>query len=245
MTSMRRCRSRTLVCSVLLSVAACSGNTGTIPEGRYIEPDKLYRSLEDNVRADPRFEVIVDIDHSRLAAKAGSSMPPSHVLIWSDPELDAAILKHKPLAAIDRPLRVLAFEDPATGKAAIIANSYDYVAQRHSLPRGEGIRARYGAAIAAAMKGMPGDAIARFPSDAMKDAGLVTRNSTHDLTTTEKRILDAFCQKLLIWQDAGGAVHVTFNDLLALAERQQVSGGVTLRVIRRRLKETFSTALRQ
>ena len=55
--------------------------------------------------------------------------------------------------------------------------------------------------------------------------------------------LDAFCQQLLIWQDAGGSVHVTFNDLLALAERQNVSGGVPLRVINRRLKKTFSTAL--
>jgi hypothetical protein len=57
--------------------------------------------------------------------------------------------------------------------------------------------------------------------------------------------LDAFCQKLLIWQDAGGTVRVTFNDLLALAERQKVSGGIPLRLINHRLKETFSTALGQ
>ena len=57
--------------------------------------------------------------------------------------------------------------------------------------------------------------------------------------------LDAFCQKLLIWQDAGGTVHVTFNDLLALADRQKVSGGVPLRFINRRLKKTFSEALEQ
>jgi len=47
--------------------------------------------------------------------------------------------------------------------------------------------------------------------------------------------LDAFCQKLVIWQDEGGTVHVTFNDLLALANRQNVSGGLPLRVINRRL----------
>lgn len=57
--------------------------------------------------------------------------------------------------------------------------------------------------------------------------------------------LDAFCQKMLIWQDAGGEVHVTFNDLLALADRQQVSGGLPLRVINSRLKKTFSEALEQ
>lgn len=55
--------------------------------------------------------------------------------------------------------------------------------------------------------------------------------------------LDAFCQKLLIWQDAEGTVHVTFNDLLVLAERQGVSGGVPLRLINRRSRETCATAL--
>ncbi|MCA9195844.1 MAG: hypothetical protein KDB03_28965, partial [Planctomycetales bacterium] len=57
--------------------------------------------------------------------------------------------------------------------------------------------------------------------------------------------LDAFCQKLLIWQDEKGTVHVTFNDLRVLAARQEVSGGLPLRVINGRLKETFLTALEQ
>ena len=57
--------------------------------------------------------------------------------------------------------------------------------------------------------------------------------------------LDAFCQKLLIWEDAEGDVHVTFNDLMAIAERQQVSIGIPLRVINWRLKSTFADALEQ
>ena len=285
-----------LACCLLL-VAACSRNGETISESRYIEPDKLYQTLVGNVRANPEFEVIMDIDHSRLAAKVGSRMPPSHVLIWSDPELEAAILKHNPLAAVDLPLRVLAFEDQGTGKAAVIANSYDYVERRHSLPEDQAVRARYDAAIAYAMKGIPDSAIAKFPTDSMPDSGLVTLKSTHDFGATEKRILDAitaqsdtvtfgsvdfatrsakygvvlqptvlilfggpgpggkamesaptlgldaFCQKLLIWQDTSGTVHVTFNDLLSLADRQKVSGGIPLRLINRRLKETFSAAL--
>jgi len=292
-------RSNTVVCGLQMLLPACSCNTDPISESRYIEPDKLYQVLDANIRANPEFEVIVDIDHSRLAAKAGSPMPPSHVLIWSDPELEATLLKHNPLAGVDLPLRALAFEDQRAGKAAVIANRYDYVAHRHSLPDDESIRARYETAIAKAMKGIPDGAIAKFPSDTMPDAGLVTLKSPHDFATTEKRVLDAinaqsdavifakvdfatrskkhgvalepiililfgspgpggkamrsaptlgldaFCQKLLIWQEASGTVHVTFNDLLALAERQQVSGGIPLRLIHRRLQETFSTALGQ
>ena len=288
-----------LMCGLLFLAAACSRDDEGISESRYVGPDRLYQALADNVRANPEFEIIVDIDHSRLAAKAGSSMPPAHVLIWSDPELEAAILRKNPLAGVDLPLRALAFEDQSTGKAAVIANSYDYLRSRYSLTEDAAVRTRYEAAIAKAVRGIPDGAVARFPSDAMPDAGLITLESTHDFETTERRIqgaidaqsdtvtfgrvdfaararehgvvlnptvlmlfggpgpggkamrsapslgLDAFCQKLLIWQDDSGKVHVTFNDLLALADRQQVSGGIPLRLINRRLKNTFSEALEQ
>lgn len=268
-----------------------------VDANRYLEPDRLFATVEANVRNQAGFEVIVDIDHSRLGAEAGSPMPPSHVLIWSDPELDAAIVKHNPLAAVDLPLRVLAYEDQGTGMAMVIANSYDFVAQRHSLPEDATVRARYEGALAKAVEGIAGDRVASFASDTMPDSGLVTLSSPHDFATTEKRMLDvinaqgdtvifgavdfaarsmqqgidippltlilfggpgpggkamadaptlgldAFCQKLVIWEDEEGKVHVTFNDLLALAERQDVSAGLPLRVVNRRLRETFSAAL--
>jgi uncharacterized protein (DUF302 family) len=270
-----------------------------IPESRFVEPDKLFQTLERNVRDHAEFEVIVDIDHARLAAEAGSPMPPAHVLIWSDRSLEAAILKHNPVAAVDLPLRILAYENQETGKAAVIYNTYEFVARRHSLPEDAAIRDGYESAVAKAVKGVPESAISKFPSDAMPDAGLVTLASPYSFESTEKRVrdaiaanadtvlfgevnfaarsktrgvelgplklilfggpgpggramasaptlgLDAFCQKLLIWQDKKGIVHVTFNDLLALAERQRVSGGLPLRVIDGRMRETFSTALAQ
>ncbi len=55
--------------------------------------------------------------------------------------------------------------------------------------------------------------------------------------------LDAFCQKFLVWEDAQGKVHLSFNDLLALAERQQVKVAPALRVINLRLRKVFTEAL--
>lgn len=272
-------------------------NTNPVDDSRFIEPDKLYKTLEANVRSQEGYEVIVDIDHARLAQKVDSPMPPSHVLIWSDPKLETEVLKINPVAAIDLPLRILAFEDPVSGKAAVIANRFDFLMYRHGLPDDVAIRERYETAISKVMQGLPSESIASFSSDKMLDTGLVTLDSPHDFNTTEKRIrdainaqddtvffttvdfterakksgvsltpirlilfgapgpggkamstaptlgLDAFCQKMLIWQDADGAVHVTFNDLLVLAEHQQVSGGIPLRVINYRIKKTFSEAL--
>lgn len=288
-----------LAVCLLLSLVACSCSPEPVAESRFVEPDKLYRTLEANVRSHQEFEVIVDIDHARLGKKANSPMPPAHVLIWSDSELEAAVLKHNPLAAVDLPLRALAYEDQSTGNAAVIANSFDYVANRYALPNDATIRERYDADIAKAMAGIPSESIAKFSSDSMPDAGLITLISPYDFATTKTRILDAinaqsdtivfgeldfaarakthgvklepshlvlfgapgpggkvmtsaptlgldaFCQKLLIWQDTRGVVNVSFNDLRALAERHRVSGGLPLRVVNRRLKGIFSKALEQ
>ena len=55
--------------------------------------------------------------------------------------------------------------------------------------------------------------------------------------------LDAFCQKFLVWQDESNQVHLSFNNLLALAERQDVKKAAALRVINFRLSKVFSEAL--
>ncbi len=284
---------------VLVFAVILSNDAKSVDDSRFIEPDKLYKTLEENVRSQDGYEVIVDIDHARLAKKVGSPMPPSHVLIWSDPKLETEILKINPVAAIDLPLRILAFEDPNSGKAAVIANRFNFLMNRHGLPDNTTIRERYENAISKATQGIPPERIASFSSDKVPDTGLVTLDSPHDFKTTETLIidaidaqgdtvsfatvdfterakkfgvslapirlilfgapgpggkamsvaptlgLDAFCQKMLIWQDTEGSVHVTFNDLLILAEHQQVSGGMPLRVINYRIKKTFSEALEQ
>ncbi|MDB4261535.1 DUF302 domain-containing protein [bacterium] len=55
--------------------------------------------------------------------------------------------------------------------------------------------------------------------------------------------LDGFCQKFLIWEDSSGVIQLSFNDLLALADRQGVKKSLALRVINYRLSKTFSDAL--
>ena len=55
--------------------------------------------------------------------------------------------------------------------------------------------------------------------------------------------LDGFCQKFLIWQNKEGVTYLSFNDLLALAERQHVSRALALRVINYRLTKVFNDAL--
>ena len=192
-----------------------------IAESRFVEPDKLFQTLQANVRDRAEFEVILDIDHARLGAKAGSPMPPSHVLIWSDPALEAAILEHNQVAAVDLPLRILAYENQETGDAALIYNTYEFVAGRHSLPKDAALRDGYQSAVAKAVKGVPESSISKFPSDAMPDAGLVTLTSPHNFESTEKRIRDAI---------AAQSDTVSFGEV-DFAERSK-SHGVELRPLK-------------
>lgn len=184
---------RNLALFVLLIAGALSAvfflrKEQPVAESRFVAPDKLFQTLQQNVSNHAKFEVIVDIDHARLAAEAGSPMPPSHVLIWSDPALEAAILKHNPVAAIDLPLRILAYENQETGKSAVTYNSYEFLALRHSLPEDATLRDGYESAISKAVEGIPESAISKCPSDSMPDAGLVTLTSPHDFESTVKRI---------------------------------------------------------
>ena len=176
---------------LLFALAACSRGTEPVAASRFVEPDRLFDKLAANVRSHPQFEVIADIDHARLAEAAGMPMPPSHVLIFSDPELEAAMLQLNPLAALDLPLRVLAFENQTSGKAAVIANNYDFLERRYGLPANAAIRSRYETAIAMATAGIPADSISRFTSDSIQDPGVVMLDSPYDFATTEQKILMA------------------------------------------------------
>jgi len=57
--------------------------------------------------------------------------------------------------------------------------------------------------------------------------------------------LDASYQKFLIGEDALRVVHLSFHDLLSVAERQQVGKSISLRVIDFRLNRNFSNALNE
>ena len=56
--------------------------------------------------------------------------------------------------------------------------------------------------------------------------------------------LDGFCQKFLVWQDSDGVTRLSFNDLLALARRHQVSIPIVLRIVDFRLGNVFEEALK-
>jgi uncharacterized protein (DUF302 family)/uncharacterized membrane protein YidH (DUF202 family) len=73
------------------------------------------------------------VDHSGEAEKAGLQMPPTKLLIFGSPKAGTPLMLAAPSIAIDLPLKILVWQDPA-GKVWISYNSPAYLQQRHALP---------------------------------------------------------------------------------------------------------------
>src|SRR6266536_1095647 len=76
--------------------------------------------------------VFVLVDHSGEAARAGLSMPDTKLLIFGSPAGGTPIMLAAPLAALDLPLKVLVWEDPAGGSFVSYVDPA-YLAARHQL----------------------------------------------------------------------------------------------------------------
>lgn len=281
---------------VLLLMVGCGESQPLTPE-RYSGSDKLFQQLESNMFANSGLHKVTEIDHSRLGMEAGSAMPPARVLIFSNRQLETALIQQNPLVALDLPLRVLAYEASPGGESKVIYNDFAFIQSRYKLSTKSSSGAEYEQSFSDVLKGIPSGQIGSFQTSEMEDDGVITINSPFNFTITMERILeaiasqddtvsfgsvdfkaqaaeistdilpstmilfgapepgakamgksptlglDAFCQKFLIWQDESGQVHLSFNDLLAIAEHQNVSKSVALRVINYRLNKTFSAAL--
>ena len=285
--------------AVMLVMSTGCSDPEPVAPSRYTEPDRLFAVLDANVAASDMLEKIVEIDHSRLGAEAGSVMPPAKVLIFSSPELEAQLLGINPLIAIDLPLRALAYESMLDGSSRVAFNSFEYLQSRYGLGDQIELEAVFDESMAAVLRGVGPENLATFANDAMQQDGITTLDSPYDFEATVERLtaaidaqddtvwfgtvdfqarakeqgieigpsrlllfggpapgakamakaptlgLDAFCQKLLVWQDENGAVKASFNDLLAIAESQGVPKSPALRVINLRLGSTFGDALEQ
>jgi len=73
------------------------------------------------------------VDHSGEAAKAGLKMRPTKLLIFGDPKAGTPLMLAAPSAAIDLPLKILVWEDPA-GRVWLSFNAPEYLQKRHGFP---------------------------------------------------------------------------------------------------------------
>ena len=96
-----------------------------------------YSVLETLDRVDALLQskgikIFVRVDHSGEAEKVGLKMPPTQLLIFGNPKGGTPIMLAAPTAAIDLPLKALAWQD-ADGKVWLSYNDPEYIKERFAL----------------------------------------------------------------------------------------------------------------
>ena len=121
-----------------LAVTAISGGTARAGDGtvvtkpsKYSVPETIDR-IERAVTA-KGMQIFARIDHGGEAKKAGLAMRPTELLIFGNPKGGTALMVAKPTAAIDLPMKALAWEDE-DGKVWLTYNSPELLHERHGVP---------------------------------------------------------------------------------------------------------------
>lgn len=97
---------------------------------KYSVPETLHR-LETILSA-KSIKVFALVDHSGEAEKAGLKMPPTQLLIFGNPKGGTPAMLAAPTAAIDLPLKALAWQD-AKGQVWLSYNDPAYIQHRFGL----------------------------------------------------------------------------------------------------------------
>lgn len=86
------------------------------------------------------------IDHDKGAVKAGLTLRPTSLLIFGNPKLGTPLMTSSQTAAIDLPLKAIAYED-ANGKVWLSYNDPSYIAKRHAIADREEVIKKMTAAL--------------------------------------------------------------------------------------------------
>ena len=155
-------------------------------EELYQGVDEIYETVLDRAG---RFQIIAEIDHSRLAAAEGEVMPPARVVIFSDPAVNTPILLQEPQAGLDLPFRVLAYSEE--GSPAVIFTNADFLSYRHGLPDDSALET-YQKSIQDTVSSVPDEVLGDFDASSVgKGEGIVVLNSAYDFDQTITQLKDA------------------------------------------------------
>ena len=102
----------------------------TIPSN-YSVPETIKRIEAAVMRKG--LQIFARIDHGGEAKKVGLAMRPTELLIFGNPKGGTALMVAKPTAAIDLPMKALAWEDE-NGKVFLTYNSSELLHERHGVP---------------------------------------------------------------------------------------------------------------
>jgi uncharacterized protein (DUF302 family) len=107
--------------------------------------------FESTVRSTGDFQIFARVDFQAFAATQGGKVRPSQLSIFGGGRALQPLLPDTPKAAIDLPLKVLAWEDDH-GKVWVTYNTGEYLKERHPIKGNEDVLKRMTDVTAALVK---------------------------------------------------------------------------------------------
>jgi uncharacterized protein (DUF302 family) len=123
------CMGLTMV-TILPGMAHAGTNLVTKPSN-YSVPETIDR-IERAIVA-RGMKIFARIDHGGEASKVGLAMRPTELLIFGNPKGGTPLMVAKPTAAIDLPMKALAWQDE-DGRVWLTYNSPELLHERHGVP---------------------------------------------------------------------------------------------------------------
>lgn len=111
---------------------ALPADRGLINKPSQHSADQTVERLK-NILQSKGVKLFALIDHSGEAEKVGMKMRPTKLLIFGNPKAGTPLMLTAPSIAIDLPLKILIWEDPA-GKVWLTYNNPEFLRERHGLP---------------------------------------------------------------------------------------------------------------
>ena len=127
---------KSLLC---MSVTLAAVSAGTAQAGANVVTKPSKYSVSETIDRIERavtakgMKIFARIDHGGEAKKVGLEMKPTELLIFGNPKGGTALMVARPTAAIDLPMKALAWEDKA-GKVWLTYNSPELLKDRHGVP---------------------------------------------------------------------------------------------------------------
>lgn len=97
--------------------------------------DRMVSIVEDE-----GWHLFARIDHAEHARKRGLVLRPTELILFGNPEIGTFLMQDRQLAAIDLPMKALAWEDEH-GQVRIAHNRIDWLKRRHGLTDDATLRA--------------------------------------------------------------------------------------------------------
>jgi uncharacterized protein (DUF302 family) len=122
-----------------MSVTLAALSAGTAQAGGNVVTKPSKYSVSETIDRIERavtvkgMKIFTRIDHGGEAKKVGLEMRPTELLIFGNPKGGTALMVSRPTAAIDLPMKALAWEDQE-GKVWLTYNAPELLQERHGVP---------------------------------------------------------------------------------------------------------------